>query len=85
MKTLFESLNEKTEKHNLRWHQARILLNWVELELLGEHLADAEQTRLRLAQARQLFSSLPAPGFVRKIDRLSMKHTVALNQTKTPA
>jgi len=85
VKTIFQSLIETTEKHGLRWHQARLLLNWAELELLGNHLIDTEQTRQRLAQARQLFSSLPAQGFVQKIDGLLAIHYTVLNKTETTA
>jgi hypothetical protein len=72
-------------EHNMRWYQARLLLNWAEIELFGNHLSNADQTRLRLEQARELFASLPAPGFVRKIDGLLASHFADLDNPATSA
>lgn len=73
------------DKHHLRWHQARLLLNWAELELRAGQPTSAEQTRLRLEQARQLFAALPALGFVEKVDRLLTADFNELKQAEKTA
>ena len=82
---IYQSLVEMTIGHNLRWYQARLLLNWAEIELHGKRLSNTGQTRLRLAQARDLFSSLPAPGFVRKTEALLSTHFSNISETAPSA
>lgn len=85
VKAIFESLIATVEKFSLRWYQARFTLHWAELEILSGHLRDAEQTRQRLERARQQFSALPAPGFVRKIDQILSTRFAELKQTEQAA
>ena len=80
--SIFPTIIERAEKHALRWHQARFMLNWAELELLGQHVADVEQTRLRMEQARKLFTSMPAPGFVSTIDELFSTYAADLTPSE---
>jgi hypothetical protein len=82
---IFQSLTDSMEKHHLRWHQARLLLNWAELELVGDQPSNTEQIRIRLEKARQLFFALPAQGFVEKVDRLLIANFNELKQAEKTA
>jgi tetratricopeptide (TPR) repeat protein len=66
---LYQSQIEYTQQHKLRWHQARILLNWAQVDLLAKRGESAEQTRLHLEQARQIFTTIKASGYLQKIQK----------------
>jgi hypothetical protein len=68
--TLYQSVVEYTLQHKLRWYRARVLLHWARVDLMTKRSGADAQVRAHLELARELFASIKALGYVRRINHL---------------